>query len=197
MMSTEYSKNQRLHIAAWQDRLQDAVDAALSPAATLQVYAHLATCAICTQRHRRLLAADARLRREFAVNTEPAADFDKRLYKRIIGVAQSHHHLARKREQQEYATRLERLRNNWRELLRFHFGSFIAGTVSLGAVVTTIASTWPTAAQATTKGWISALEILWLPPGWTVALPVTATLALLGSAAAAVWITRIDRYPEQ
>jgi hypothetical protein len=184
-MNSSPTTTDDLHLALWQDRLQDAVDQALAPSELLAVQTHLAVCAICAKAHSRLLAVDAGLRHEFAAAPKPSVNFDRLLFAAIATAEQDKRATAREQELQEYAARMTRWREGWRELFRFHLGSVIGGIATLGALATAIISAWPTL----TRDLAGAQQLAWLPQGWTSALP-TAVIASATVAIAAIWITR-------
>ena len=182
-----------LHSAQWRDRLQDAVDQVLAPAEMAQVQAHLAGCTHCSQTHRRLVAVDTSLRNEFAANFRPSANFDQNVFAAIVAMEQTKRAMARQVEQQEFETRMNQLRNGWREFARFHLGSIIGGIATVTAVATALVSAWPSLTAPLTKELVAVEQLPWLPQGWNAMVPIT-VLASMGIAAAALWITRhLDR----
>jgi len=191
-MSIEDSTPQDLHLAQWQDRLQDAIDDALSAVELAQVHAHLATCVLCATEQKHLFAIDAHLRSALANGALPSANFDQRLFASIAVVEKDKRALARHCEQQAYEAQRAQLRSRWRELVRFHLGNLIGGVATMSAVIAALASARP----PSFKAWIATQEIAWLPHGWNAGLPLIAMLASFGIAIAAIWITRrIDRNP--
>jgi anti-sigma factor RsiW len=199
-MSNEQLIAEQLHVAQWLDRLQDLVDEALAPAATLHVHAHVSSCATCTREYRRLLAIDASLRTAFVVTAAPSPHFDRHLFASIARLEQDKRGIARRREQQEHAARFAVFRKRTRELLRFQLGNIIAAVATLAAAGTAAVSMFPSAATVTSvvnKDLLGAQQISWLPHGWIqgwTLLPVFAVAVSATIAAAALWIThRIDR----
>jgi len=191
-MSIEDSTPQDLHLAQWQDRIQDSIDGALSAVELAEIHAHLATCVLCATEQKRLLAMDAQMRKAFATAAILPANFDQRLFASIALLEQDKRALARHCEQQEYEAQRVQLRSRWRELVRFHLGNLIGGVVTTSAVIAALVSARP----SSFKAWIATQEIAWLPHGWNAGLPLIAMLASFGIAIAAIWITRrIDRNP--
>jgi anti-sigma factor RsiW len=193
-MSSKHNSAEAQHLTQWQDRLQELVDQALTPAETLQVHTHLTRCTMCTREHRRLLTVDARLRNEFSIAATPSPTFDQTLFANIARLEQEQRALARQREQQEHAARLAQLRGYWRGLLRFQLGNLIAAITTAAAVTTAIMSAWPNMASMTAtldKGLLSgAQQVTWLPHGLSIAAPIAAVATAGVIAAAALWITR-------
>jgi anti-sigma factor RsiW len=184
-----------LHLAQWQERLQDAVDQALSPAEMLQVQAHLTACPICTTAHQQLLAVDQRLRNEFAAPPMPSAHFEQRLFANIAAVELSKRNEARQSEQQAFEVRMARLRGGWRELAHFHLGNVIGCIATVAAVGTAVVSMWPNLTSQVSTELASAEQLAWLPHGWASFLPTT-VIASAAIAVAAIWITRrLDSRP--
>jgi anti-sigma factor RsiW len=193
-MSNQYDSTEALHLAQWQDRLQELVDQALAPTETLQLHAHLTSCTMCTREHRRLLAIDAQLKSQFAVTVTPSAKFEQTLFTNIARLEQEQRALAQQREQQEHAARLAQLHVNWRGLWRFQFGNIIAAITTTAAMTTAIVSAWPSMATMSKGLLIGAQQATWLPQGLHIAAPITAVMTASLIAAAALWITRsIDR----
>jgi anti-sigma factor RsiW len=173
---------ENMHTAQWRDRLQDAVDQALSPSEALQVHAHLATCPTCAQVHRRLLTIDASLRNQFAVTAVPSIDFDQTVFAAIAAHEADKRATARQQELQEHAARVEHWRNRWQELTRFHLGSIIGGMVTVAVIV----SAWPSMSKDLVGTGTQAIS--WLP-GVNSLLP-TGLIALAALAFVPIWITR-------
>lgn len=198
-MNNEQVVAEQLHLAQWQDRLNDVVDQALAPSETLQIHAHISNCVTCTREYRRLLAVDARLRKEFAAPVTPSPHFDKRLFAGIAQLEQDRRGIARQREKDEYAARLASLRKRSRELLRFQLGNVIAAIATLAAASTTVVSmlspVTTTLTAAVSKDLQAAQTIAWLPQGWSL-LPILTVTVSVAIAAIAIWVTqRVERLP--
>jgi anti-sigma factor RsiW len=198
-MNNEQVVAEQLHLAQWQDRLNDVVDQALAPPETLQIHAHISNCVTCTREYRRLLDVDARLRKEFSAPVTPSPHFDKHLDAAIARLEQDKRGQARQREKDEYAVRLASLRKRSRELLRFQLGNVIAAIATLAAASTTILSmlspVTTTLTSAVNNDLLAAQHIAWLPQGWSL-LPILAVTVSAAIAATAIWVTqRVDRLP--
>jgi anti-sigma factor RsiW len=155
-MSNEHFASTDLHLAAWQDRLQDAVDGAPTSEAA-QVHAHITSCALCAAEHRRLLAVDAQLRGEFAGARGPSVNFDQRLFARIAAAEQDERAHARQRELREHQARLAQIRGNWREFSRFQFGNVVGAIATVIAIGAALGSLWPTSIAPTVSNRLTQL----------------------------------------
>ena len=132
-----YFPHAQAHIAAWIERLQDALDGRLAKTEAAEVQAHVSECAHCWRQYSALQRLDKRLKLQFGMRAwtrKSARQFDQTVYAKIRGDDQYGRRLAQRREQMDYKARLESWRSARRGMLRFQFGN-IVGVMSLVATV--------------------------------------------------------------
>jgi anti-sigma factor RsiW len=125
------------HDVAWNDRLQDLLDAEISASERTTTESHIATCGRCRMQYAHLKRLDAKLAAKLAVapldNT-----FDRQLFARIESLDANARERARRRLERELQENLNQLSRGWHRTLAFVVGGAIAGIALAFAVISWI-----------------------------------------------------------
>ena len=179
------TRDTELHLAEWQDRLQEAIDCALDDAALTELRKHLDACALCNAEHEKLVALDARLKSEFAVAPTLSVDFSKQLFARIDEHEQARRAAAKQRAEQEFRSRMRAWQFDWREFWQRHIGNIVAAITVIAALIAGLNSTFESARERL----ISTFDAL--PWSSSVfALPAIVVAASASLATLALWWLR-------
>lgn len=122
------------HHAAWDERLQDWLDADLDAAQTALVESHLAACPVCRERLAELREIDAALADALPRLALDEA-FDRRLLAQIHEQDSAARAEARRRAEEEFAAGATALARGWRRSLVLVVTGAIAGAALASALL--------------------------------------------------------------